>query len=78
MLGWGDMLAQVAIPACEEILEHITIDEASKMTANRIFGVLGGSAPEEDILSLISLRAEIEYEMRHGVNHWDAISEWWK
>lgn len=81
MLGWGDILSQIALPACEEIL-HISgksIKELSKLRPNEIFGFLGGAdITHEDYLSLISVRSEIEYEMRHGVNHQNAISEWWK
>lgn len=80
-LGWGDMLAHIALPAIEEILyiSNKTVDELLLLDADSIFGYLAGiDVTYEDWSSLISVRDEIEDYMRHGISHIEAINEWWK
>lgn len=80
-LGWGDMLAHIALPAIEKIIyiSNKTVDELLLLDADSIFGFLAGiDVTYEDWSSLISVRDEIEDSMRQGMTHTDAINEWWK
>ena len=80
-LGWEDMLVHIALPAIDEIIyiSGLQIDELLKLEANHIFSFLAGiDASQEDIASLVSVRAEIEEDMHSGMSHTDAINEWWK
>ena len=80
-LGWGDMLAHIALPAIEEILyiSNKSVDELLLLDADSIFGFLAGiDVTYEDWSSLISVRDEIEEAMRQGISHTEAINEWWK
>ena len=81
-LGWGDMLAHIALPAIEELIA-ITGQEIEELLdiadPDVIFGFFAGlDADQSDIVSLLSVRKEIEDCMRQGISHTDAISEWWK
>lgn len=81
-LGWGDMLSHIALPAIAEII-YISGDSAEELLkiedSNVIFAFLAGiDAEESDIISLLSVREEIEEYMRKGMTHTEAINEWWK
>lgn len=82
-LGWNDMLAHIAIPAIEAILEfaeHISItnEELLSYDADNIFGLLAGDVTAEDCESFVALRFEIESAMMNGAPYTEAINEWWK
>lgn len=81
-LGWEDMLVHIALPAIEELIA-ITGQEIEELLdvadPDVIFGFFAGlDADQSDIVSLLSVRKEIEDCMRKGMSHTDAINEWWK
>lgn len=83
MLGWGDMLSHVALPAIDAILEQaakcgITYEYLLTLDSNDIFGLLAGDCTAEDCESFVALRFEIESAMMNGAPYTEAINEWWK
>ena len=92
-LNWGQMKADVALPAIETIIENYTActfnrelghtieDVVTKDYANELFAYLlpRYSITREERLLFKSLRKEIEYEMIvHHLPYREAIQEWFK
>ena len=80
-LGWGDMPVHIALPAIDEILaiSQLPLGSLLALEDYEIFGFLAGiDVAQDEYVSFISLRGEIEEYMRNGVPHIEAINEWWK
>ena len=81
-LGWGAMLASVALPAIDKIIEVSGIQDVKVLelfTDTELFTCLGFPLNRlSEIRDFQNLRWEIEQEMFHGASYQDAINEWFK
>lgn len=81
-LGWGDMLASVAMPAIDRIIEVSGIQDTEvveSFSGTELFTCLGFPLNSLcEIKDFQNLRWEIEQEMFHGASYQEAIDEWFK
>lgn len=81
-LGWGDMLASVALPAIDRIIEVTGIQDTEVVESfsdTELFTCLGFPLNSlSEIKDFQNLRYEIEQEMFHGASYQEAIDEWFK
>lgn len=81
-LGWGDMLASVATPAIDRIIEVSGIQDTEVVESfsdTELFTCLGFPFNSlSEIKDFQNLRYEIEQEMFHGASYQEAIDEWFK
>lgn len=81
-LGWGDMLASVAMPAISRIIEVTGIQDTEVVESfsdTELFTCLGFPFNSlSEIKDFQNLRYEIEQEMFRGASYQDAINEWFK
>ena len=81
-LGWGAMLASVAIPAIDKIIESTGIQDINVLDqylASELFIYLGHPFDHlPEIKEFMNLRWEIEHEMFRGASYQEAINEWFK
>ena len=66
----------------DDLTEDQAVDDLLHWDSDDVFGLLGSDnvfwlGSEEESL-FISLRNEIEAEMRSGASYQEAIAEWWK
>lgn len=81
-LGWGAMLASVALPAISRIIEVSEIQDVKvldKFSDTELFTCLGFPFHYlSEIKDFQNLRSEIEREMFRGASYDEAIKEWFK
>lgn len=81
-LGWGEMLASVALPAIDKIIEVTGIQNAEVVESfsdTELFTCLGFPLNNlSEIKDFQNLRYEIEREMFNGASYQEAIDEWFK